>query len=159
MDRNCFFPSLLGGSQTAVGFQAKLNPVTGDLITPRDTNSPSRFHAGAGHRSKLLIRAEPAQTPVPCYNAFLLGAQSGNGRPQIWTFLGSAKSAFASGIGLDSRRRYLPYRQRNSARCRVAWAPVTNTYAPNGVADGGTDVLVARLHLSRHARCRWSISP
>jgi len=139
------FSSLLGGSQTAVGFQAKLNPVTGDLIVLGDTNS-SNF-TPAPTSLQTAYSGGTCTNSIPCYNAFLLGLNPATGAFKYGTFLGSAQSAFASGLAFDSGGDiYLA----GSATLPLSSSlgPVTNTYAPSGAADGGTDALVARLHLT-----------
>ena len=139
------FSSLLGGSQTAVGFQVKFNPVTGDLIVLGDTNS-SNF-TPAPTSLQTAYSGGTCAGSIPCYNAFLLGLNPATGAFKYGTFLGSAQSALASGLAFDSGGDiYLT----GSATLPLSSSlgPVTNTYAPNGAADGGTDVLVARLHLT-----------
>ena len=62
-------------------------------------------------------------------------------------FSGSAQSALASGLAFDSGGDiYLT--GSATPPLSSSLGPVTNTYAPNGMADGGTDVLVARLRLT-----------
>jgi predicted small secreted protein len=139
------FSSLLGGSQTAGGFQAKLNPVSGDLIVLGDTNS-SDFRP-APTSLQTAYSGGTCANSIPCFNAFLLGLNPATGAFKYGTFLGSAQSALGSGLAFDSGGDiYLT----GSATLPLSSSlgPVTNTYAPNGAADGGTDVLVARLHLT-----------
>jgi hypothetical protein len=139
------FSSLLGGSQTAAGFQAKLNPVTGDLLVLGDTNSSNFIPAPTSLQT--AYSGGTCANSIPCYNAVLLGLNPATGAFKYGTFLGSAQSALASGLAFDSGGDiYLT----GSATLPLSSSlgPVTNSYAPNGAADSGTDVLVARLHLT-----------
>lgn len=139
------FSSLLGGSQTAVGFQVKFNPVTGDLIVLGDTNS-SDFRPTPTSLQTAYSGGSCANS-IPCFNAFLLGLNPATGAFKYGTFLGGTQSALASGLAFDSGGDiYLT----GSAIVPLSSSlgPVTSTYAPNGATDGGTDVLVARLHLT-----------
>ena len=89
------FSSFLGGSQTAVGFQVKFNPVTGDLIVLGDTNS-SDFRP-APTSLQTAYSGGTCANSIPCFNVFLLGLDPATGGFKYGTFLG--QRAIGAGLG------------------------------------------------------------
>jgi hypothetical protein len=139
------FSSLLGGSQSAGGFQVKLNPVSGDLLVLGETNSADFKPAPTTLQSTFA--GATCTNGNPCFNAFLLGLNPATGALKYGTFLGSAEYTYATGLAFDTGGDiYLT----GSVQPPIAasFGAVTHTYAPAGVAAAGSDTFVARLHLT-----------
>ncbi len=140
------FSSLLGGSQASGGFEVKLNPVTGDLTVLGITNS-SNFKP-APTTLQTAYSGGSCPNSNPCFSAFLLGLDPGTGALRYGSFLGGVKNTMASGLAFDASGD-IYVTGSTQLPLSSSLGSVTNTYAPGGGATaGGSDVLVARLHLS-----------
>ena len=140
------FSSLLGGSQASGGFEVKLNPVTGDLTVLGITNS-SNFKP-APTTLQTAYSGGSCPNSNPCFSAFLLGLDPGTGALRYGSLLGGVKNTMASGLAFDASGD-IYVTGSTQLPLSSSLGSVTNTYAPGGGATaGGSDVLVARLHLS-----------
>jgi Bacterial Ig-like domain (group 3)/Abnormal spindle-like microcephaly-assoc'd, ASPM-SPD-2-Hydin/Beta-propeller repeat len=139
------FSSLLGGSQSAGGFQVKLNPVSGDLLVLGETNSANFKPAPTTLETTYAGGSCPSG--IPCENAFLLGLNSGTGALKYGTFFGGAGYVVLTGLSTDSTGDIYVTGSANGT-LSSSLGSVTHTYAPNGATAGGADAFVARLHLA-----------
>jgi len=93
------FSSLLGGNESSLGFQVKLNPVTGDVVVLGETDSadflpaPTELEATFGGGNCFI--------EIPCFNGFLLGLNPTTGSLRYGTFLGGEKNNWATGLAFD----------------------------------------------------------
>lgn len=139
------FSSLLGGNQSAVGFQVKLNPVSGDLLVLGETNS-ANFHP-TPTTLETSYSGGTCPNGIPCENAFLLGLNPTTGALKYGTFFGGSGYDVLTGLSTDSSGDIYVTGSASGALAS-SLGTVTHTYAPNGAAAGGADALVARLHLA-----------
>jgi Beta-propeller repeat len=136
---------LLGGSQSAGGFQVKLNPVSGDLLVLGETNSAN--FKPAPTTLETAYAGGTCPNGIPCENAFLLGLNPATGALKYGTFFGGAGYAVLTGLSTDATGDIYVTGSASGALAS-SLGTVTHAYAPSGVAAGGADTLVARLHLA-----------
>ncbi len=139
------FSSLLGGSQSAGGFQVKLNPATGDLLVLGETDSAD--FKPAPTTLQTAYSGGSCANSAPCMNAFLLGLNPTTGTLKYGTFFGASTYLVLVGLATDAGGDIYVTGSANGTLSSSLGA-VTQTYAPSGTSAGGADLLVARLHLS-----------
>jgi len=140
------FSSLLGGSQTDIGFQVKLNPVTGDLVVLGETDSSDFLPALTTLQTSY--EGGTCANNTPCLNAFLLGLNPSTGALRYGTFLGGTGDSIAAGLGFDATgNAYVA--GSTTLPLSSSLGTVTHTYTPTGASAGGMDIFVAQLKLSQ----------
>ena len=137
--------SLLGGSQTSMAFQAKLNPLTGDLVVLGDTNSSNFLPAPT--TLDTTFGGGSCANSNPCFNGFVLGLDPVAGTLRYGTFIG-AVSDWAPGLAFDTGGNIYV---SGSAKPPFAAAvgTVTHTYVPsNSATASGVTLWIAKFNLS-----------
>jgi hypothetical protein len=141
------FSTLLGGSQATVGFQVKLNPVTGDIDVLGMTNSSNFQPAMTGPQT--TYQGGTCDNNA-CLSGFLLGLDPSSGALRYGTFLGGTKTNYDAGLGFDSLGN-IYVAGATQPPLSSSLGSVTHTYAPaGGVAAGGMDIVVSQLKLSQN---------
>ena len=139
------FSSLLGGSQSSGGYEVKLNPVSGDVLVAGETNSAD--FKPTPTTLETTYSAGTCPNAIPCENAFLLGLNASTGALKYGTFFGSSGYLVLAGLATDSTGD-IYVTGSTTGPPASALGTVTQTYPPAGVAAGGADTFVARLHLA-----------
>lgn len=140
------FSSLLGGSQSNGALQAKLSPVSGDLLVLGVTNSSDFRPVATTLETSYAGGTCPSATP--CQNSFLLGLNPATGALKYGTLFGSSGYLVLTGLATDTTGEiYVTGSTKGTPSS--ALGSVTQSYVPaGGAAAGGADALVARLHLA-----------
>ena len=140
------FSSLLGGSQVSLALQAKLNPVTGDLVVLGDTNSSNFLPAPT--TLQTTFGGGTCASSNPCFDAFVLGLNPTTGALRYGTFIGGSSNDWGASLAFDINGNIYVTGGTHSPSITSLGAP-THTYAPAGgaTASGGT-LYVAKLDLS-----------
>jgi hypothetical protein len=141
------FSTLLGGSQATVGFQVKLNPVTGDVAVLGMTNSANFQPTLTGPQT--TYQGGTCDNNA-CLSGFLLGLDPSSGALRYGTFLGGAKTNYDAGLGFDSLGN-IYVAGATQPPLSSSLGNVAHTYAPaGGAAAGGMDIVVSQLKLSKN---------
>jgi hypothetical protein len=140
------FSTLLGGNEATVGYQLKLNPVTGDVDVLGMTDSSNFQPAMTGPQTTYQGGTCDDNA---CLSGFLLGLDPLSGALRYGTFLGGAGNNFDAGLGFDTLGN-IYVAGATQPPLSSSLGNVTKTYPPAGGAPpGGMDIVVAQLKLSQ----------
>ncbi len=140
------FSSLLGGTQATLALQAKLNPVSGDLIVLGNTNAANFLPAPT--TLQTTIGGGTCANSNPCFDAFVLGINPATGALRYGTLLGGASNDWGVGLAFDATGNIYVAGGTHSPSIASLGTP-THTYPPSGsVAASGGAIFVAKLLLS-----------